>query len=302
QWRRRGRRYAYVEGWTALGLNILLFGLKYWAGIVSGSLAIIADAWHTLSDSFTSLVVLAGTLVGAKPPDRDHPFGHERAEVIASLVIGVLLAVLGFNFIVDGIERLQTGTGAGYGMVAIIVTAGSMVAKEGLAQYAFWAGRRSGNSSLRADGWHHRSDAISSLIILIGILAGRSLWWVDGVLALLVAALLLYAAWDVMWGAVSKLMGERPGDELLTMIERISTEVIGHQARSHHVHVHTYGSVREVSFHIKLPGDKPLRDAHAVATRIEERLREEAEVEATVHVEPEQVRGQEPGTGPHHST
>ena len=302
--RRRGRRYAYIEGWAALVVNILLFGVKYWAGIASGSLAIIADAWHTLSDSFTSLVVLAGTAVGSKPPDREHPFGHERAEVIAALVIGVLLAVLGFNFIVDGVEKLQSGTGAGFGLFAIIVTAGSMVAKEGLAQYAFWAGRRTGNSALHADGWHHRSDAISSLIILIGILAGRSLWWVDGVLAILVAGLLLYAAWDVMWGAVSKLMGERPSDELLTLIERVASEVIGDTAQSHHVHVHTYGSVREVSFHIKLSGDKPLRETHAVATRIEERLREEAEVEATVHVEPDQRQEQGYGArrAPHHQT
>ena len=207
--RRRGRRYAYIEGWAALVVNILLFGVKYWAGIASGSLAIIADAWHTLSDSFTSLVVLAGTAVGSKPPDREHPFGHERAEVIAALVIGVLLAVLGFNFIVDGVEKLQSGTGAGFGLFAIIVTAGSMVAKEGLAQYAFWAGRRTGNSALHADGWHHRSDAISSLIILIGILAGRSLWWVDGVLATSAAG-----------NVVVRFVGERLQCGSLQIIER----------------------------------------------------------------------------------
>lgn len=292
------RRAAYSAGWIALAVNVALFGLKYWAGIVSGSLAIIADAWHTLSDSVTSLVVIAGTAVGARPADSEHPFGHERAEVIAALVIGILLAVLGFNFIAEGVEKLSEGSAAGFGTVAIVVTALSIAVKEALAQYAFHAARVSGNSSLRADGWHHRSDALSSILILVGILVGRSLWWVDGVLALLVAALLLHAAWDVMWHSVSKLMGESPSDELLETIERISSEVTGHQANSHHVHLHTYGTVREVSFHIKLPGDMSLREGHALASRIEDRLRLEADVEATVHVEP----ALESSAGGHHRT
>ncbi len=292
------RRAAYRAGWVALAVNVALFGLKYWAGIVSGSLAIIADAWHTLSDSVTSLVVIAGTAVGARPADSEHPFGHERAEVIAALVIGILLAVLGFNFIAEGVEKLTEGSAAGFGTVAIVVTALSVMVKEVLAQYAFHAARVSGNSSLRADGWHHRSDALSSILILVGILVGRSLWWVDGVLALLVAALLLHAAWDVMWHSVSKLMGESPSDELLETIERISGEVVGRPANSHHVHVHTYGTVREVSFHINLPGDMSLREGHALASRIEDRLRLEADVEATVHVEP----AHDTSAGGHHRT
>ncbi|MFP4373273.1 MAG: cation diffusion facilitator family transporter [Spirochaetaceae bacterium] len=296
--RRARRRSAYRAGWVALAVNTALFGLKYWAGIVSGSLAIIADAWHTLSDSVTSLVVIAGTAVGAKPADSKHPFGHERAEVIAALVIGILLAVLGFNFIAEGVEKLTEGTAAGFGTVAIVVTTLSVVAKEGLAQYAFHAGRVSGNPALRADGWHHRSDALSSVLILVGILLGRRFAWVDGALALVVAVLLLHAAWDVMWNSVSKLMGESPSDELLETIERISREVVGYPAGSHHVHVHSYGTVHEISFHVKLPGDLSLREGHALASRIEDRLRTEADVEATVHVEP----ARESSGGGHHYT
>jgi len=292
------RRSAYAAGWAALVANIALFGLKYWAGIVSGSIAIIADAWHTLSDSVTSLVVIVGTAVGARPADREHPFGHERAEVIAALVVGVLLAVLGANFIVEGIDRLRGGAAATFGTPAIVVTVVSILSKEALAQYAFRAARVSGNDSVRADGWHHRSDALSSVLVLVGIIVGQRFWWVDGVLAVLVAGLLLYAAWDVMWSSVSTLMGERPGEELLETIDSVSREVAGEQAASHHVHVHSYGTVREVSFHIKLPPEMSLRDGHALASRIESRLREEAGVEATVHVEPRE--GETPGH--HHRT
>jgi cation diffusion facilitator family transporter len=283
---RARRRYAYIEGWAAVVVNIALFGAKYWAGIASGSLAIIADAWHTLSDSITSLVVLGGTAFGARPADKEHPFGHERAEVIAALIIGVLLAVLAVNFVIDGVEKLQDRVAADFGLLAIVVTAVSVAAKEGLAQFAFWGQRASGNPSLGADAWHHRTDAISSIIILVGIVAGRQLWWVDGALAIAVAALLLYAAWDVMWGSVSRLLGTRPSEELLSSIEHIASEVAGEPANTHHVHVHTYGTVHEVSLHVRLSGDMSLREGHAFASRIEQRLRDEVGVEATVHLEP----------------
>ncbi|MFP3959372.1 MAG: cation diffusion facilitator family transporter [Spirochaetaceae bacterium] len=295
---RRRRRHAYAAGWAAVAVNVVLFSVKYWAGLTAGSLAIVADAWHTLSDSVTSVIVLAGTAFGARPADREHPFGHERAEVIASLIIGVLLAILGVNFAVEAVGRLRDGTAASYGLVAVVVTVVSILAKEAMAQYAFHAHRASGNPSLRADGWHHRSDALSSVLILVGILVGRRLWWVDGVLAALIAGLLLYAAGEVLWKAVSTLLGERPSEELEAQIERVAADVIGASAKTHHVHVHAYGSVVEASFHIMLPGDMSLREGHAVASKIEERLRGELGVEATVHVEP---RGEADGES-HHRT
>src|SRR6056297_2440497 len=87
-----------TEGWLSITANVALFILKYWAGLVSGSVAIIADAWHTLTDSVSSIIVLVGMKISKKPADREHPFGHGRAELIASLFIGVLLAVIAYNF------------------------------------------------------------------------------------------------------------------------------------------------------------------------------------------------------------
>ena len=88
----------YIEGGISLLVNTLLFGLKYWVGLQTGSVAILADAWHTLSDSLTSLVVILGFKISSTPPDRKHPFGHGRAEVISSIIIGTLLAIVGFEF------------------------------------------------------------------------------------------------------------------------------------------------------------------------------------------------------------
>jgi cation diffusion facilitator family transporter len=162
-------------------LNIFLFVIKLWAGIVSSSVAIIADAWHTLSDSISSDAVLIGLKVSAKPADKEHPYGHGRAEVIASIVVSMLLAIIGFSFLKESIIKLQTRSEVEYGTIAVVVTIVSLLVKEFMAQYSIIIGKRTNSKSMIADGWHPRSDAISSLVILVGIFIGRYYWWIDGV-------------------------------------------------------------------------------------------------------------------------
>lgn len=280
-------RYADMEGWTGIVVNIFLFALKQWAGIVSGSVAIIADGWHTLSDALTSIIVVIAAKAGRRPPDREHPFGHGRAETIAALVIGLLLALVGFGFIREAVLRFRTREQVFYGTLAIIVTAVSIVVKEMLAQFAFYAARKSGNSSVRADGWHHRSDAVSSVVVLTGIVFGRTLVWIDSLLALIVALMILHAAWKILREAVKTLLGEAPDDVLKGELNQAVHEILGENAELHHLHLHRYGKHREVSFHIRLPGTLSLAAGHNIASRIEEHIRSSYVIEATVHIEPE---------------
>ena len=111
---------AYRAGWISILVNVLLFALKYWAGIVSGSVAIMADAWHTLSDSITSVIVIIGVWFSGRPPDKEHPFGHGRAELLAAIIIGVVLAVIAFEFGLESIRRITDREPAEYGTLAII--------------------------------------------------------------------------------------------------------------------------------------------------------------------------------------
>ncbi len=222
---RTSARLAYVEGWSSVILNTLLFALKYYAGIVTGSVAVIADAWHTLSDSLTSVVVIVGAKVSAKPADSEHPFGHGRAELVATITIGILLAVVGFNFLVEGVTRLRQHQGTDFGLLALVAVTVSVVSKEAMAEFAFWAARKTGSRALRADAWHHRSDAISSAIILAGLLFGRRFWWLDGVLGIIVALLILYTTFDILRDAVNKLLGEKPDARLETRIRELVTAV-----------------------------------------------------------------------------
>lgn len=282
----KGPSLGMVEGWVSVAINSLLFGLKYWVGRASGSVSMVADAWHTLSDTLTSVVVIVGFLIMARPADREHPFGHARAEGITAIVIGVLLAVVGASFLLDSVRRLLNAQAAAFSVAAIVVFAASIVLKEALAQFAFWAGRKINSRAVSADGWHHRSDAIASALIVAGALAGRSVWWVDGALGIGVSLLILWAAVDIVRSSASPLLGEAvdPVTEMriADLLRREHPDV----GDVHHLHVHRYGAKAELTVHVRLPALMSVEEAHAISQRMEERIAGELGITATVHVEP----------------
>ena len=284
--------YEYLEGWLSIIVNFILFALKYWAGVVTGSVAIIADAWHTLSDSLTSIVVIVGAKFSSRPADQEHPFGHGRAELIGSIIIGILLSVVAFNFIVESVSKLKAHESSEYGMIAIIATVTSIVAKEVLAQVAIRFGKLTGSQSLIADGWHHRSDSISSVVILCGIFLGDYFWWIDGVLGIIVSLILFYAAFRIMMKTVSSLIGEDVDDDLKEKIIEYSKKIYSDDIMIHHIHIHRYGKHTEMSFHIRLSGDITLDEAHRVASDFEEILKSEMNIETTIHMEPLKAKDQ----------
>ncbi|MDD5596443.1 MAG: cation diffusion facilitator family transporter [Victivallaceae bacterium] len=277
---------AKLEGWISIFANIVLFAFKLWVGICSNSVAIIADAWHSLSDSVTSVILLFGIKMSDKPADKEHPFGHGRSELIATLVIAILLAVVAFEFICKSIERLQVHESAEYGSWALWAMIITIVSKELMAQYAFWAGKITGMNSLKADAWHHRSDSISSIIILVGILFGRDIWWLDGVLGIIVALIIMYAAYDILKSAIGPLLGRSPEKELIEEVTNICKKYCGGEVFVHHFHIHDYGNHTELTFHIHLDGRIPLREAHAISKKIESELKDAMKITATIHMEP----------------
>lgn len=283
------RKWGRLEGWISVIANILLFVLKLWAGIVSSSLALIADAWHTLSDSVSSVVVLIGVWVSGKPADDEHPFGHGRAELIASVIIGMLLGVIGFDFLLEGIKRLNSGESAEYGMIAIVVTIISILGKEALAQFAFFTYRKTGAASLKADGWHHRTDSLSSVIVLLGIILGNQFWWIDGVLGIAVALMIFYAAFEVLKDGVNPLLGEDADPALKTKLKDLANQIVGNDVGLHHIHIHRYGDHVEMTCHINLPASLSLEEVHTITDAIEEEIRKETGMTTTIHAEPYSV-------------
>ncbi len=276
-----------AAGFLSVAVNTLLFAAKLFAGISTGSIAIIADAWHTLSDSLSSVVVIVGALVAKKPQDDEHPFGHERAEWIAAIIIAVLLAVIGVNFAIEAVSRLSSPTGhVVYGRLAIAVLIASVVAKELLAQVCFYSARKNGSQALKADAWHHRSDALSSLLILAGVLFGQRFIWMDAVLGLAVSVMILLTAFSIMRQVGSMVLGESPGSQFVKDLQRIANQVVGKDVDLHHVHKHSYGDHCEVTMHIRLDNGMSVAEAHELVDLIEEQMRQQLGIEPTIHVEP----------------
>ena len=276
----------YLEGVISIILNTLLFGLKYWVGVNTFSIAIIADAWHTFSDSLTSLVVIIGFKISSKPADKEHPFGHGQAEVVSSVIIGTMLAIVGFNFLIASIQRFENQQSAVYNTVAIIVFVISVIVKEGLAQFSIRAGKMIDARSLIADGWHHRSDALVSLMVLAGIFVGKYFWWVDSVMGIIVSLVIFYTTYLILKESISILIGKVPAEDFKKEIEEIVADNMPQDVLLHHLHCHRYGDNKELTFHIKLPAEMKLSEAHSISEKLENKIREKMEIETTIHVEP----------------
>lgn len=282
----RKSKLGYREGVVSVIVNLLLFALKYYAGIVSFSVALVADAWHTLSDSLTSVMVILGIRLSSRKPDKEHPFGHGRWEQISALIIAMMLVFVGIEFIRDAIAKLYNHETADFGWLAYVATIASIVCKEGLAQYAFYIGRITGNASVKADGWHHRSDALSSVVVLAGLFLSRYFWWVDAILGMIVSVMLFCAAYGIIREAVNKILGEEPSEEVVARVEEIVRNEMGNLAFPHHYHIHNYGNYTEFTFHIRVPGAETVREAHGKASLAEKRIKEEMNMDATIHIEP----------------
>ena len=280
------KKYNLRAGWYSIFGNILLSAIKYWAGISTGSLALVADAWHSISDVVTSAVVLIGGKISRKPADDDHPFGHGRAEHIAAIIIGVVLAIVAFDFVISGIDKFGDREHTYYSTFAWIAIIISIVLNELMTQYSFWAGKKIKSTMLIADGWHHRTDALSSLIVLIGIALGSSFWWTDAVLSIIVALMIGYASYEILNKEITSLLGESPSDELLTSIREKTQKNFDIPLYLHHIHVHNYGKHTEMSCHIKLPAKMSLEEAHEICSKIENIIKSEFGFITTVHPEP----------------
>jgi cation diffusion facilitator family transporter len=276
----------YIEGVVSIIINTLLFVLKLWAGIVTGSIALTADAWHTLSDSVSSVVVIVGLKLSSREPDKEHPFGHGRWEQIAALTIAFFLAVIAWGFMKDSIVKFSDKVSTQFGTLAIVATITSIILKEALSQYAFYIGRKTNNITVKADGWHHRSDALSSVVVLIGIFFAGMFWWIDSVLGAIISLMLFYATYKIAREAINKLLGEKPSPELIEKITLLIREEYGSSIQPHHFHIHNYISNQELTFHIKLENDLNIVSGHKIATDIENKIFKLFGIIATVHIEP----------------
>lgn len=286
----KNREKAQIHaGTVSIAVNTVLFAIKLWAGMVTGSIALMADAWHTMSDSLTSVLMIPAAKLAARKPDKQHPFGHGRWELIASMLMAFILGAIALEFFIGSIERFRDRESVVFGTLALVITIISIVLKEALAQYEFYLGRKYKNPVITADAWHSRTDSISSIAILIGIIITKiwpGLWWMDSVLGIICALVIFYAAFEIMREVVTKILGEEPKQELIDELTKEIKEIYHEDLRLHHFHIHNYITHKELTFHIRLEKDKTIEEGHVIAKKIEDMIEEKFNMATTIRVEP----------------
>ncbi|MEM0362056.1 MAG: cation diffusion facilitator family transporter [Sulfolobales archaeon] len=276
----------YKEGVVSVIVNLSLFILKYVLGITYNSVAVIADAIHTLSDALTSGVVVLSFWIAYKPADKEHPFGHGRAEHVGSIIIGTLLFVAGYELLLTSFNKLMMRESLTFNLGLVAVMFLSATIKEILTRWSLRLGHQYGADILVSDAWHHRTDAVASLLVGLGVVVGEKLWWVDGVLGLGVSFLIIYIAFKLVVTTSKEFLGHSPSPTLENDVRKVISSISEKVSDVHHMHIHKYGEHVEVTLHIRLPPNTPLSEAHRIATQIEKELKDRYSWEVTVHVEP----------------
>jgi cation diffusion facilitator family transporter len=288
----RFKNYGYFEGAFSVIVNLLLFVFKLLFGLVLNSIALIADSLHSLSDVVTSAIVIYGFKVSSKPPDDEHPFGHGRAERIVSIVLGCLLIVVGIEFLRGGFLRFNNPVPIKADVFVIVMLCVCVFAKEFLYRLSVSLGKRINSAALRADAWHHRTDAISTVLVLAGFLSFRfGLYQMDGILGMAVAGIIVYTGVGIIRESASVLIGEAPAASLVDRIKATAADFDGVDD-VHHIHVHDYGGQLEITIHLRLRGDTRLEAAHERASDVEKAVKKCVPgAEVTVHLEPLKENG-----------
>jgi len=283
------KRIGYLEAWVSIIGNVLLFLLKLLIGVAINSLSLIADAFHSLSDVLTSIVVLVGFKFGEKPADKEHPFGHGRIEIIATLIIAFLLIVVTYDLGKSAILRIISPQKVKFSSIAIIFMIASAGFKEWMASFSIFLGKKINASSLIADAWHHRSDAIASLLVGLGLIFMRfNLYLIDGILAVCVAILIGWIAVRLIITSSNTLIGEAPDSELINKISQISLSVPG-VINIHDIYVHDYNTNKIISLHVEVNDNLTVDEAHDIATAVENRVKGTAQAyNVTAHIDPKE--------------
>ncbi len=279
-------RLGILQGVVSIVVNLVLFLVKGLLGLMLGSVALMADAVHSLSDIGTSLVVIFGFVWARKPRDSKHPFGHGRVEFVSALVIAVLLIVAAIEFAQFGISRIMNPAPYTAPWWAIIVVVLTMVMKQWLTVFAQALARLTGSQALKADYWHHLSDVMSTGLVLIALLASRIGWaGVDGWAGLGVSLFILYTGVQTARDAISPLLGEAPGAAEIRQIEKAARSVPGVRG-VHDIILHKYGDDHLVSFHIEVDAGKTAMEVHDISERVEAETEKLCGGKAIVHVDP----------------
>ena len=286
----------YKITWIGSLVNFMLMAFKFAAGILGHSSALVADAVHSLSDFVTDIIVIVFVRLSGKPEDEGHRYGHGKYETLATALIGVALFAVGIGLLVGGATKvaqaLDGATLPAPSMIALIAAAVSIISKEILYRYTVRVGKEQNSQAVIANAWHHRSDAFSSIGTLIGVggamLLGEKWHVLDPIAAIVVSAFIIKVAIGLIKPCVDELLERSlPAETEKQILDIIMS--FPEVSSPHHLRTRRIGNHIAIEVHLRMDGQTSLENAHAVATRVEVRLKEEfgPDTHVGIHMEPE---------------
>lgn len=256
---------------VSIAANVLLSAVKFLAGVVAGSGAMISDAVHSVSDVFSTVVVMIGVRMAGRESDKEHPYGHERLECVAAVILSAVLFATGLAIGVSACGKIFAG---GYahlkapGRLALAAVVLSIVSKEAMFWYTKINAQRIDSGALMADAWHHRSDSLSSVGALIGI-AGARLGFpaLDPIASMVICLFIAKAAYDIFKDAVGKMVDQSCGNETEEAMRTCALAQSG-VCGVDMLHTRMFGNKIYVDIEISADGEKTLREAHEIAEQV----------------------------------
>ena len=283
------RRSAYGTLCCCVGifLNIVLFGVKYFAGVISGSIAITADAFNNLSDAGSSAITLAGIQLANRKPDADHPFGHGRLEYLSALAVSVIIVIVGFELFTSSVDKIRNPVAVEASAVSIVILVLSVAVKGYMFFYNRRIGQKINSAGMKATAMDCIGDSIATVVVLIStVISYFTDVAIDGWCGILVSLFIMYAGFNSAKEIISPLLGSAPEQELLDKITSIvlSYDKVG---GSHDLIVHDYGPSRIIiSLHAEVNGNEDIYVLHDIIDNIEQHLARELNCLAVVHMDP----------------
>ena len=282
---------------TGTAVNAVLIVLKFIAGFVGRSSAMVADAVHSLSDFVTDIIVLVFVKIAGKPRDKSHDYGHGKFETFATMIIGFILVLAGIGLMINGIKLVIHSIKGNLlpepTMLALSIAVVSIVSKEWLYRYTAKVGRKFNSQAVIANAWHHRSDAISSIGTLIGISGAMFLgakWRIlDPIAAIVVSLFIIKSGYDIMKPAIAELLeASLPEDEeqeILSLVKGVPGIGYVHNLRTRRI-----GNDIAVDLHAKMDGHLSLATAHELATEAENAIKKRFGENSIINIHMEPLR------------
>ena len=264
--------------------NVVLAAFKLVAGVFAHSGAMISDAIHSASDVFSTFVVMIGIKIASKEPDEEHPYGHERMECVAAIILATILCITGLGIGKNALKFI-TGNSSEVsvpGMLALVAAIVSIIVKEAMFWYTRHYAKKIDSGALMADAWHHRSDALSSIGAFIGIIFARMGYvMMDSIACLVICVFIVKAAYDIFKDAIDKMVDKSCSLEVEAEIRTIVMSVDGVKGIDS-LSTRLFGNKMYVDIEIRADGEKTLNETHEIAEAVHDSI--EAQFEKVKHI------------------